>query len=118
MKVALFLLAALVAACSAEIFFEESFGPGWEDRWVSSTAKGAESGEFKLSAGKYFNNNDEDKGLQTSQDARFYGISAAFPEFTNEGKTIYVSFRIKHEQTIDCGGGYVKVFPTGLDQKK
>lgn len=24
---------------------------------------------------------------------------------------------MKHEQNIDCGGGYVKLFPSGLDQK-
>lgn len=118
MKVALFLLAAFVAACSAEIFFEESFGDGWESRWISSTAKGAEAGAFSHSAGKFYNDAEADKGLQTSTDARFYGSSAAFPEFSNEGKNIIISFRIKHEQNIDCGGGYIKVFPSGLDQEK
>lgn len=24
---------------------------------------------------------------------------------------------MKHEQKIDCGGGYVKIFPSSLDQK-
>jgi hypothetical protein len=24
---------------------------------------------------------------------------------------------VKHEQNIDCGGGYVKLFPSSLDQK-
>lgn len=27
-----------------------------------------------------------------------------------------VQFTVKHEQNIDCGGGYVKLFPDGLDQ--
>lgn len=49
-------------------------------------------------------------GLQTSTDARFYALSAKFPEaFSNEGKTLVVQFTVKHEQSIDCGGGYVKV---------
>ena len=49
-------------------------------------------------------------GIQTSIDARFYALSAKFPEsFSNEGKTLVVQFTVKHEQTIDCGGGYVKV---------
>ncbi len=50
-------------------------------------------------------------GIQTSQDARFYGISAAFPTFSNKGKTLVIQFTVKHEQSIDCGGGYVKLFP-------
>lgn len=49
-------------------------------------------------------------GIQTSQDAKFYGLSAKFDEpFSNEGKTLVIQFQVKHEQTIDCGGGYVKV---------
>ena len=56
-------------------------------------------------------------GLQTSQDARFYGISAAFDKFSNEGKPLVIQFTVKHEQKIDCGGGYVKVYPAGIDQK-
>lgn len=27
-----------------------------------------------------------------------------------------IQFSVKHEQKIDCGGGYVKVFPSTLDQ--
>jgi len=57
-------------------------------------------------------------GLQTSQDARFYAISAKFDKpFSNDGKTLVVQFSVKHEQEIDCGGGYVKVFSSDLDQK-
>lgn len=55
-------------------------------------------------------------GLQTSQDARFYATSARFEPFSNEGKSLVIQFSVKHEQKIDCGGGYVKVFPADLDQ--
>lgn len=55
-------------------------------------------------------------GLQTSQDARFYASSARFESFSNEGKPLVIQFTVKHEQKIDCGGGYVKVFPADLDQ--
>ena len=49
-------------------------------------------------------------GIQTSQDAKFYGISAKFDEaFSNKDKDLVIQFSVKHEQTIDCGGGYVKV---------
>ena len=55
-------------------------------------------------------------GLQTSQDARFYGISAKFDKFSNEGKDLVLQFTVKHEQNIDCGGGYAKLFSSDLDQ--
>lgn len=55
-------------------------------------------------------------GIQTSQDARFYAVSAHFEPFGNEGKPLVVQFTVKHEQKIDCGGGYVKIFPADLDQ--
>ena len=48
-------------------------------------------------------------GIKTTQDAKFYAVSAAFDKFSNEGKTVVVQFTVKHEQRIDCGGGYVKV---------
>jgi len=59
---------------------------------------------------------DADKGIMTSQDARFYAISAGFPSFSNEGKDLVIQFSVKHAQKIDCGGGYVKV-SGDLDQK-
>lgn len=51
------------------------------------------------------------------QDARFYGLSAKFDPFSNKGKPLVVQFTVKHEQNIDCGGGYLKVFDCSLDQK-
>uniref|UniRef100_A0A8D0JRS8 Calreticulin n=2 Tax=Sus scrofa TaxID=9823 RepID=A0A8D0JRS8_PIG len=64
----------------------------------------------------YFKEQFLDGGLQTSQDARFYALSARFEPFSNKGQTLVVQFTVKHEQNIDCGGGYVKLFPDGLDQ--
>lgn len=52
-------------------------------------------------------------GLKTTQDAKFYAISAKFDSFSNEGKALVVQFTVKHEQKIDCGGGYVKVSQQG-----
>lgn len=53
-------------------------------------------------------------GIQTSQDARFYALSRKFKPFSTEGKDFVVQFTVKHEQNIDCGGGYVKVFDCSL----
>lgn len=92
-------------------------GQKYTERWVESTFKGAEQGVFKLSHGKFYGDAEKDIGIQTSQDARFYGISAKFEPFSNEGKSLVVQFTVKHEQKIDCGGGYIKLYPKGLDQK-
>jgi calreticulin len=106
--IALTLLAAL---CSAKVFFAETFDSTWEQRWTYSSVKGAEAGKFKWSAGKYFGNEEEAKGLQTSEDARFYIASAQFDEFTNRDSMLIFQFEVKHEQNIDCGGGYLKLLP-------
>uniref|UniRef100_UPI003981832B hypothetical protein n=4 Tax=unclassified Salmonella TaxID=2614656 RepID=UPI003981832B len=100
------------------VYFKETFGDAdWEKRWVASTHKGAEAGKFKWSAGKYYDDADLDKGIQTSEDAKFYGLSAKFETpFSNEDKELVVQFSVKHEQSIDCGGGYVKVFSSDLKQ--
>jgi len=113
------LYVALMAVASAEVYFKETFDKNWENRWVKSKNKEAEgtAGTWELSHGKYYRDAEEDLGLKTAQDARFYQISAAIPkEFSNKGKDLVVQYSVKHEQKIDCGGGYLKLLPTGLDQ--
>lgn len=56
-------------------------------------------------------------GIQTSEDARFYAISRKFEPFSNKDSPLVVQFTVKHEQNIDCGGGYVKVFDCSLNQE-
>jgi len=54
--------------------------------------------------------------LQTSQDARFYEISRKLDKsFNNEGKPLVLHYTVKHEQNIDCGGGYIKLMPADTD---
>uniref|UniRef100_A0A3P9ITP5 Calreticulin n=1 Tax=Oryzias latipes TaxID=8090 RepID=A0A3P9ITP5_ORYLA len=93
----------------------KAFQDEWRSRWVNSKHK-SDYGEWKLTAGNFYGDAEKDKGLQTSQDARFYAASARFEPFSNEGKSLVIQFTVKHEQKIDCGGGYVKVFPSDLDQ--
>ncbi|KAF0306046.1 Calreticulin [Amphibalanus amphitrite] len=116
MRVLLFI--ALFCVVRSEVFFQDKFtdGDDWESRWVSSE-HAKDLGKFVLSAGKYFSDKEEDKGLKTSQDAKFYAISSKFPAINNKDKTLVVQLSVKHEQNIDCGGGYVKLFPSSLDQK-
>lgn len=102
-------MAIAIVCTTAEIFFKEEFSDkSWEERWVQSKFKD-DYGKFKLSHGKFYNDAKKDLGIQTSQDAKFYSLSAKFPKFTNKGKSVIIQFTVKHEQNIDCGGGYVKV---------
>ncbi|NXB73030.1 CALR protein, partial [Donacobius atricapilla] len=88
----------------------------WTRRWVESKHK-PDFGRFVLTAGKFYGDAEKDKGIQTSQDARFYALSSRFEPFSNRDKTLVVQFTVKHEQNIDCGGGYVKLFPASLSQE-
>uniref|UniRef100_A0A8C5F686 Calreticulin n=2 Tax=Gadus morhua TaxID=8049 RepID=A0A8C5F686_GADMO len=114
---AVVLLATLAITIEATVHFKEQFldGDAWKSRWVESKQK-SDYGVWKLTAGKFFGDAEADKGVQTSQDARFYAVSSRFEPFSNEGKPLVVQFTVKHEQKIDCGGGYVKIFPADLDQ--
>merc|ERR1712205_249585 len=105
-----------VALATAEVYFEEDFSGDWESRWTQSKAK-SDLGTFKVSAGKFYGDAEASKGLQTSQDAKFYGIMAKHKEFSNDGKTLVVQFSVKHQQDIDCGGAYLKLTPT-MDAEK
>jgi calreticulin len=93
--------ALLVAVVSAEVYFLDKFTDS--SKWVNSKSKEAEGsqGVFDISHGKYFGDAEEDKGLRTSQDAKFYQISAKFPEFSNKGKDLILQYSVKHEQKID-----------------
>jgi len=113
-------ISCLVLVASAKTYFKEEFDAGWKSRWVQSDWKESDGtrGEFGWTAGKYFADEEADKGLQTSQDARFYAISAKIPEpFSNEGKDLVLQYQVKHEQNIDCGGGYIKLAPSTINQK-
>jgi len=119
MRVALVLL-AIIALTSAKVYFSETFDDSWRYRWVSSKSRESEGtqGVWDVSHGKYFNDAEKDKGLHTTADARFYQITAEIPEkFSNEGKDLIIQYSVKHEQRIDCGGGYIKLLPSGLDQE-
>merc|ERR1712018_804648 len=114
MKTAL-LIFAVVGTTFAAVF-EERFESGIGDNWVQSTHKGAEAGKFEWTAGKFYGDAEKDKGIQTSQDAKFYALSSEFKPASNVDKPLVVQFTVKHEQNIDCGGGYAKLFDCSLDQ--
>ena len=69
----------------------------------------SEMGEFKWTAGEY-SADASDKGIQMSEDARHYAISAKLDApFTNRKKELVLQYSVKHEQELDCGGAYIKL---------
>merc|ERR1711933_23624 len=75
-------------------------------------------GKFVASAGKWFKDAAEDTGLQTAEDSKFFGMSASFDSFSNEGKSLIIQYQAKYEKDVECGGGYVKVGPKMDDLTK
>eukprot|EP01133_Synstelium_polycarpum_P010566 gene10566-12291_t len=104
---------------AAKTHFQETFGDEWQSNWVTSKWRQEDgtAGKFVLSAGKWYGDAEDDKGIQTSQDARFYAVSSKFPAFSNEGKDLVLQFTTKHEQKLDCGGAYIKLMPESTDQE-
>jgi len=96
---------------SGKIYFQETFNEGWESRWTPSEWKKSEGtqGTFVATAGKWFKDEKEDTGIQTSEDSKFFGISAPFDSFSNEGKELIVQYQAKYEKDVECGGGYLKI---------
>merc|ERR1712125_318376 len=99
------LLSVLIFSTYAKTYFSEDFNDdGWRNRWVDSTFKGSDAGDWVHTTGKH-NTDENDKGIQTGTDYRFYQISTSFDEFSNEGEDLVFQYSIKHQQGIDCGGG-------------
>merc|ERR1712000_371669 len=114
----LIVLAALLGVAYSKVYFEEKFADGekWADRWVESKNKGDEAGEWKLSAGKYL----AMKMILVCKQLKMLVSIKSLLNSMNLAmrvKKLVVQYSVKHEQNIDCGGGYVKIMPAGLDQE-
>jgi len=114
-------LALTAATCftsaSGEFFISENFNDdAWTSRWTESTSWRSkdEMGTWKQTAGEWYGDSD-DKGIQTSEDARFYGLSAKLDKsfVSSSDKPLVIQYSVKHEQNLDCGGAYIKLLPGG-----
>ncbi|CAG8498897.1 2906_t:CDS:2 [Diversispora eburnea] len=84
-------LLALSSLVSADIYLKETFSDAdWEKRWIYPE-KSDNLGKFKVSAGVFYADEIESRVIQ---------------------------FSVKHEQNIDCGGGYIKLMPPTFDALK
>eukprot|EP00595_Chromulina_sp_UTEXLB2642_P003741 CAMPEP_0196765496 /NCGR_PEP_ID=MMETSP1095-20130614/9454_1 /TAXON_ID=96789 ORGANISM="Chromulina nebulosa, Strain UTEXLB2642" /NCGR_SAMPLE_ID=MMETSP1095 /ASSEMBLY_ACC=CAM_ASM_000446 /LENGTH=395 /DNA_ID=CAMNT_0042123641 /DNA_START=80 /DNA_END=1267 /DNA_ORIENTATION=- len=114
------ILALLSVSITAKFYLKEDFNDdGWKKRWTVPTdwRPKAELGDWKWTEGE-FPGKAGDRGIQTSEDARFYGLSAKLSEeFTNKDKELVIQLSVKHEQNLDCGGAYIKLLGD-IDQSK
>lgn len=114
----------LAKLTSATVYFKDGFSSQeeFDNNWIYSKydATDKEYGKFVLTPGKYYDDPARDQGIKTSEDYRFYAISSKFEKtkFDNLDKDLIVQFSVKHEQSIDCGGGYLKLFECNLDQEQ
>lgn len=113
---ALATLALATAPVAAEIYLKEDFNDeAWTKRWTESSKwkPKEEMGTWDHTAGEWYAD-EKDKGIKTSVDARFYGLSAPLTKaFKNDGKELVIQYSVKHEQQLDCGGAYIKLLPGG-----
>merc|ERR1711957_841945 len=109
--------ASVLTLATGKVFFSETFGDGWESRWTVSKWKDSEGtqGTWTSTAGKWFKDEAENKGIQTVEDSRFFGIATSFDSFSNAGKELIIQYQAKYEKDVECGGGYLKIGPKNDD---
>eukprot|EP01084_Bolivina_argentea_P015013 28077_1 len=114
------ILALLLGTTSAKVYFKDDFSsdPLSSGRWVQSGWKQdtGEAGTLEYSGGLW--GAGDRGGIRTSEDAKFYAFSAKVDtDFDNaDADQLVFGFSVKHEQKMDCGGGYAKLLPPGIDQ--
>lgn len=99
--------------------FLEQFTDDWEKRWQPSHAKKddpkseedwAYVGEWSVEEPTVFKGIDGDKGLVVKNAAAHHAISAKFPKkIDNKGKTLVVQYEVKPQNSLVCGGAYLKL---------
>jgi len=111
-------IAALAATASAETYFFDDFSKGM-DKWTLGSPSGKEMGKWEVTPGKWFVDEEVNKGLSTTEDMRFHSISAKMDKVaSSKGKDLVLQFstKIENHQYAFCGGGYIKLIPDGLKQ--
>ncbi|CAI7576216.1 unnamed protein product [Penicillium pancosmium] len=99
--------------------FLEQFTDDWQSRWQPSHAKKddpkseedwAYVGEWSVEEPTVFKGIDGDKGLVVKNAAAHHAISAKFPKkIDNKGKTLVVQYEVKPQNSLVCGGAYLKL---------
>ncbi|EZF33950.1 hypothetical protein H101_02494 [Trichophyton interdigitale H6] len=99
--------------------FLEQFTDKWDSRWSVSHAKKEDAksdeewayvGEWSVEEPTVFKGIEGDKGLVVKNPAAHHAISAKFPKkIDNKGKTLVVQYEVKLQNSLSCGGAYMKL---------
>lgn len=119
MHIALYLL-LLLPLCSSKVekkvYLYEAFNPGKNGEIPEGWITTAESAEWRITAGKFPGDRKLQRGLQTTRNEANYAISRKLDEvFDTSAQPLVLQFSVKHEQFLDCGGGYIKLFGETFD---
>lgn len=112
----------LISFSLCKIFYEEFFDHDLPlsdlNNWV--IPKNSDSnGRLEISSGNFFADKSLNRGLRTTEDYRFYSISSKFNEpYSTSDSDLILQFTVKHEQKLECGGGYVKLLPATFNPKE
>jgi calreticulin len=66
---------------------------GWDKRWQKSSWKESDgsAGKFTQTAGKWYGDEEADKGIQTGPDSKYFALYSELKKaYTNEGKELIV----------------------------
>lgn len=124
-------LTALLISSTAvfgKVYFEERFdypegSDAWTKKWKlpinfgkNGEGKPIELGKFEISKGVFFADEKINRGLKTTENMHFYAATSKVAStFNNKDKTLVFQFSVKHEQILDCGGGYIKLLPADTE---
>jgi len=104
-----------LSGASSTVYFEDDFTKGM-DKWTVGTMPGKEMGKWDVTPGKWFVDEEANKGLTITEDMRFYSITAPLDKpASSKGKDLVIQFsaKIENHQYAFCGGGYIKLLPAG-----
>merc|ERR1719158_2155282 len=92
----------------------DSAGDGWKMSQVSDYVDGNEAIFFEPSL-KPADGFESDIGLRLTMDAKKYGISKTFAKgaFDPKGRDTIIQYEVKLEETLLCGGAYLKLLRPG-----
>jgi calnexin len=107
-------IGTFVVMIKGNIHFSETFStdPFAEERWIKSEeSKYANQPVIWTGSVDAVPGFENDKGLMLSQEMKYYGFGSQFssPFEMGSNKEIVIQYDLKFEDTLSCGGAYVKL---------
>ncbi len=114
-SVAVFLyFSALVVGNENKLFFSETFDgedPFTSGKWVQSLDEKYKNQPIMVkTASNPIVGFESDKGVQLTQEMKYYGFGAKFPQpLETNNQDLVIQYEVKLEETMACGGAYIKL---------